>query len=224
MHCRWDISLVSNAPIGTGFGPQNITVITSQESHHQHAFLIRIAETIFHMRSKLRRNYAIKCVYFLRFQRWYIHPNPCTIDGDVITTRIITGFGKSVHRVVWRGLWHCLERRKSGLITVESIRVLGPSFNSQKKTSFVQDSWISYWLQLVWPISPLLLYGFQPNLVSLESYFRGESNAVFYEGRGLLLMENVGNYRNCATRIILEIFGVCHIRIWVILGQKYDFH
>src|SRR5258708_4398929 len=36
--CRRDISLVSNVPIGTGFGPQNITVITSQESHHQHAF------------------------------------------------------------------------------------------------------------------------------------------------------------------------------------------
>src|SRR5258708_22505089 len=79
------------------------------------------------------------------------------------------------------------------------------SFNSQKKTSFVQDSRISYWLQLVCLISPLLLYGFLSNLVSLERYFRGESNAVCYEGRGLLLMENVGNYRNCATRIILEI-------------------
>src|SRR5260221_12465435 len=90
--CRQDISLVSNAPIGTGFGPQNITVIMSQESHHQHVFLIRIAETIFHMRSKLRRNYAIKCVYFLRFQRWYIRPNPCIIDGDVITTWIFTVF------------------------------------------------------------------------------------------------------------------------------------
>ncbi len=88
-----------------------------------------------------------------------------------------------------------------------------PSFNSQKKTSFVQDSQISYWLQLVCPISPLLLYGFQSNLVSLESYFRGKSNAICYEGRGLLLMENVGNYRNCATRIILEIFGACQIRI-----------
>src|SRR5260221_2560127 len=33
--CRRDISLVSNAPIGTGFGPQNIT---SQKSHHWHAF------------------------------------------------------------------------------------------------------------------------------------------------------------------------------------------
>src|SRR5258708_17442447 len=124
----------------------------------------------------------------------------------MITTRIFTGFGKSMHRVIWRGFWHCLECHTSGLVIVESVRVLGPSFNSQKKTSFVQDSQISYWLQLVCPISPLLLYGFQSSLVSPESYFRGESNAVCYEGRGLLLMENVGNYRNCATRIILEIW------------------
>src|SRR6266436_2524115 len=81
----------------------------------------------------------------------------------------------------------------------------GPIIQFPKKTSFVQDSQISYWLQLVCPISPLLLYRFQSNLVSPESYFRGEFNAVCYEGRGLLLMENVGNYRNCATRIILEI-------------------
>src|SRR5258708_5925248 len=45
--CRWDISLVSNAPIGTGFGPQNITVIMNQESHHWHVFLIGFAETHF---------------------------------------------------------------------------------------------------------------------------------------------------------------------------------
>src|SRR5258707_9343560 len=57
--------------------------------------------------------------------------------------------------------------------------------------SFAQDSRISYRLQLVWPISPLLLYRFQSNLVSLERYFRGESNALCYEERGLLLMENV---------------------------------
>src|SRR5258705_813467 len=128
--------------------------------------------------------------------------NPCIIDGDVITTWIFTGFGKSVHRAVWRGFWHCLEHCTSGLIIVGSIRVLGPF------PSFAQESQISYRLQLVWPISPLLLYGFQSNLVSLERYFQGESNAVCYEGRGLLLMENVGNYRNCATRIIPEILVV----------------
>ena len=89
----------------------------------------------------------------------------------------------------------------------------GPIIQFQKKTSFAQDSQISYWLQLVCPRSPLLPCGFQSNLVSLESYFRGESSAVCYEGRGSLLMENVGNYRNCATWIILEIFGVYQIQI-----------
>src|SRR6266436_6540577 len=43
----------------------------------------------------------------------------------------------------------------------------GPIILFQKKTSFVQDSQISYWLQLVCPISPLLLYRFQSNLVSV---------------------------------------------------------
>src|SRR5258708_14485063 len=45
--CRRDISLVSNAPIDTCFGPQNITVITSQESHHQHAFFDQICTNSF---------------------------------------------------------------------------------------------------------------------------------------------------------------------------------
>src|SRR5260221_12515852 len=113
--------------------------------------------------------------------------------------------------------------------------------------SFAQDSRISYRLQLVLPISPLLLYGFKSNLVSLERYFQGESNAVCYEGRGLLLMENVGNYRNCATRIIPEYwrlsnpdssfldvspsaqdfllkFGTGFGEIWVFFDKKYNFH
>src|SRR6266478_4652998 len=87
--------------------------------------------------------------------------------------------------------------------------------------SFAQDSQISYRLQLVWPISPLLLYGFQSNLVSLERHFRGESNALYYEGRGLLFMENVGNYRNCATRIIPEI--LVHITSGLLLPENSPF-
>src|SRR5258705_10409577 len=87
--------------------------------------------------------------------------------------------------------------------------------------SFAQDSRISYRLQLVWPISPLLLYGFQSNLVSLERYFQGESNALCYEERGLLLMENVGNYRNCATRIIPEILVV--IKSGLLLSGRLPF-
>src|SRR5258708_36701230 len=87
--------------------------------------------------------------------------------------------------------------------------------------SFAQDSRISYWLQLVWPIASLILYGFQLNLVSVERYFRGESNALCYEERGLLLMENVGNYRNCATRIIPEILVV--IKSGLLLSGRLPF-
>src|SRR5258708_21185825 len=97
----------------------------------------------------------------------------------------------------------------------------GPIIQFLKKTSVVQDSWISYWLQLVCAIAPLLLYRFQSNLVSLESYFRGESNAVCYKEQGLLLMENVGSYRNCATRIILEI--LVHITSGLLLSGRSPF-
>src|SRR5258707_4013032 len=69
-------------------------------------------------------------------------------------------------------------------------------------------------LLLVCPISPPLLNGFQSSLISLESYFQGESNAICYEGQGLLLMENVSNYRNCATRIILELSDAYPIRTY----------
>src|SRR5260221_9566438 len=52
------------------------------------------------------------------------------------------------------------------------------------------------------------------DVCSSDLYFQGESNAACYEGRGLLFMENVGNYQNCATRIILEPFGVYPIRTY----------
>src|SRR5258708_1505293 len=81
-------------------------------------------------------------------------------------------------------------------------------------TTLFRSQPVSHWQQLVCPISPPLLNGFQSSLISLESYFQGESNAVCYEGQGLLLMENVGNYRNCATRIILELFDVYPIRTY----------
>src|SRR5258708_4751957 len=40
--CRRDNGSVCDLPIYAGFGPQNITVIMSQESHYWNAFLIRI--------------------------------------------------------------------------------------------------------------------------------------------------------------------------------------
>src|SRR5258708_555125 len=45
--CRWDNGPMCKSPISTGFGPQNITVITSQESHYWNAFLIGFTKTHF---------------------------------------------------------------------------------------------------------------------------------------------------------------------------------
>src|SRR5258708_9675642 len=83
-----------------------------------------------------------------------------------------------------------------------------------KEDKFHSNQLVSHWQQLVCPRYPLLLNGFQSSLISLESYYQGESNAICYKGQGLLLMENVSNYRNCATWIILELFGVYPIRTY----------
>src|SRR5258708_37729097 len=45
--CGWDNVFGCDPPIYTSFGPQNITVITSQESHYWNAFLIRFTKTHF---------------------------------------------------------------------------------------------------------------------------------------------------------------------------------
>src|SRR5258708_35428469 len=45
--CRWDNGPMCKSPISTGCGPQNITVITSQESHYWNAFLIGFTKTHF---------------------------------------------------------------------------------------------------------------------------------------------------------------------------------
>ncbi len=126
----------------------------------------------------------------------------------------ITKLGKSVRRVIWEGFLVLPGTSYKGL----SQRGIHPREGVHhlflKGDKFHSDQPVSHWQQLVCPISPLLLNGFQSSLISLESYFQGESNAVCYEGRGLLFMENVGNYRNCATRIILKLFGVRPIRTY----------
>ena len=112
-----------------------------------------------------------------------------------------------MHRAVWKGLL-ALSGTSYKWLSHRGVHLSsGPIIQFP---SFAQDSQISYRLQLVWPISPLLLYGFQSNLVSMERYFRGESNAVCYEGRGLLFMENVGNYRNCAIGSFQRYWFISH--------------
>src|SRR5258707_9360093 len=51
--CRQDNGPMCKSPISTGFGPQNITVITSQESHYWNAFFDWIYKNPFSTSSKL---------------------------------------------------------------------------------------------------------------------------------------------------------------------------
>src|SRR5258708_8427539 len=87
----------------------------------------------------------------------------------------------------------------------------GSSFISKKRQVSLRISQLHIGHHL---FAPPLLNRFQSSFILLESYFQGESNAVCYEGRGLLFMENVSNYRNCTTQIILETIGVYPIRTY----------
>src|SRR5258708_35554487 len=75
-------------------------------------------------------------------------------------------------------VWYHLEHHTSGLVSMGSIQVQGLIIQFQKRTGFAQDSWISYLLQLLCLRTPLLPFGYQSNVVSLESYFKGESNTI----------------------------------------------
>src|SRR5260221_1664505 len=120
----------------------------------------------------------------------------------------ITKLGKSVRRVTWEGFLALSRTSYKGLSQRGIHPGQGAHHSVLKEDKFHSNQPVSHWQQFVCPISPPLLNRFQSSLISLESYFQGESNAVCYEGQGLLLMENVSNYQNCATQIILEPFGV----------------
>ena len=51
--CRQNNGPMCKSPISTGFGPQNITVIMSQESHYWNAFFDQIYKNPFSTSSKL---------------------------------------------------------------------------------------------------------------------------------------------------------------------------
>jgi len=119
-----------------------------------------------------------------------------------------------VHRVIWDGFLGSPGMSYKGL----SQHGIHPSSGAHhlflKEDKFHSNQLVSHWQQLVCPISPLLLNRFQSSLILLESYFQGESNAICYEGQGLLLMENVSNYQNCTTQIILKLIGVYPIQTY----------
>src|SRR5258707_405934 len=120
-----------------------------------------------------------------------MRPDWWTIEGEMTIFWSITKLGRSVRRVIREGSLALFRTSYKGL----SQRGIHPSSGVHhlflKETSFTQNQLASHWPSLVCPISPPLLNGFQSSLISLESYFQGESNAVCYEGRGLLFMETL---------------------------------
>ena len=61
-------------------------------------------------------------------------------------------------------------------------------------------NWVMIRPILVLPISPVLHYGIQSNLVSMESYDHGESNAIGCKKFGKELIEDVGFYQETIRR------------------------
>jgi len=90
----------------------------------------------------------------------------------------ITKLGKSVCRVIRNGSLALSGTSYKGL-SQHGIH-LSPWDHCLflKEDKFHSNQPVSHWQQLVCPRSPLLLNEFQSSLISLESYFQGESNAV----------------------------------------------
>src|SRR5260221_10342207 len=109
------------------------------------------------MFSKSGRNYLIKSAYFLRFQRWYIHPDRWTIEGEMTILWSITKLGKSVRRVTWEGSLALSMTSYKGLSQRGIHPGLGAHHSVLKEDKFHSNQLVSHWQQLVCPLSPLLL-------------------------------------------------------------------
>src|SRR5258707_12295776 len=93
LRCRWENGLIRDPPLYPSFGPRNITVITSQKFHHQHAFLIRFPETHFPHSLKTETQLCHK-----------MHPIP-TILTVVHTSKSVQycrryDYNKDIYRIV----------------------------------------------------------------------------------------------------------------------------
>ncbi len=95
-------------------------------------------------------------------------------------------------------LFPCLDLQAAQLAMYEYLRCCygllwkGTDFPIGDHHRNHRSSWVNIRLYLVFPISPLLLIGFQTNLVLTESHSPGKSNAVGYEKLGAELAEDIG--------------------------------
>src|SRR5258708_37960000 len=87
--CRQDNGSVCDPPIYASFGPQNITVIMSQESHYWNAFLIRFTKTHFlHLPNYgyWDVSYIVGKVWMRRLQRHWNRRKRFSIGGEILGT------------------------------------------------------------------------------------------------------------------------------------------
>src|SRR5258708_2501122 len=73
-------------------------------------------------------------------------------------------------------------------------------------------TWVMIRPSLISSISPLPQYGFRPNLMSTESYVRGESNGVGCKEFGWELAEEVGYFRSINNSSLIRIISAFHLR------------
>ena len=76
VHCRWEICLMSSLPLRTGFGSQNMRF------YHEYILLLFLYFCYMKMVSNSSINITTRFLWFTRFQRQYIRPDPCTVGGD----------------------------------------------------------------------------------------------------------------------------------------------
>src|SRR5260221_2511428 len=89
--CRRDNGPMCKSPISTSFGPQNITVIMSQESHYWNAFLIRFTKTHFlHLPNYgyWDVSYIVGKVWMRRLQRHWNCRKQFSIGGEILETSL----------------------------------------------------------------------------------------------------------------------------------------
>src|SRR5258707_12091916 len=181
--CRQDNGPMCKSPISTSFGPQNTTVIMSQESHYWNAFLIRFTKTHFLHPPNYGYwdvSYIVGKVWIRRLQRRWNRRKRFSNDG--VIPRI------SLSRWILRGgliLGVCLGLLEGWNCDVRMPRMLplngcqkGEGRSHWKYVWRFQESQVNIGLLRKIPISPLPDIEFWTNLVSTESYHRGLSNAT----------------------------------------------
>src|SRR5258708_11644421 len=143
-----------------------------------------------------------------------MHPDWWTIEGEITIFWSITKLGKSVRRVIREGSLALFRTSYKEL----SQRGIHPS-SGVHHLSLKRDKLHSESAGFTLAITCLPHTSSSSSWISVKfdisgKLFSRRIQHCMLQGRGLLFMENVGNYRNCTTRITLELFDVYPIRTY----------